>query len=112
MSKKIVQTAGREALGEFAPEFAHFNDDVLFGENWNNEDLDLKTRSLITVVALMAQGITDSSLKYHIQNAKNHGVSQKEMAAAITHVAFYAGWPKAWATFNLAKEIYTEDNQK
>lgn len=53
---KIVQTAGRDALGEFAPEFAHFNDDVLFGENWNNEDIDLKTRSIITVVALMAQG--------------------------------------------------------
>ena len=108
MSKKIVQTAGRDALGEFAPEFAHYNDDVLFGENWNNGDLDLKTRSLITVVALMAQGITDSSLKYHIQNAKNHGVTQKEMAAAITHVAFYAGWPKGWAVFNLAKEIYHE----
>ena len=89
-----------------------FEATLVQGENWNNEDLDLKTRSLITVVALMAQGITDSSLKYHIQNAKNHGVSQKEMAAAITHVAFYAGWPKAWATFNLAKEIYTEDNQK
>ena len=111
MSKKIVQTAGRDALGEFAPEFAHFNDDMLFGENSNNEDLDLKTRSIITVVALMAQGITDSSLKYHIQNAKNHGVSQKEMAAVITHVAFYGGWPKAWATFNLAKEIYGEDNK-
>jgi len=54
MSEKIVQTAGRKALGDFAPEFAHFNDDVLFGENWNNEDLDLKTRCLITVVALMA----------------------------------------------------------
>ena len=106
--EKIVQTAGRNALGEFAPEFAHYNDDILFGENWNNEDIDLKTRSLITVVALMAQGITDGSLKYHIQNAKNHGVSQKEMAAAITHVAFYAGWPKAWAVFNLAKEIYNE----
>ena len=111
MSEKIVQTAGRDALGEFAPEFAHFNDDVLFGENWNNEDLDLKTRSLLTVTALMAQGITDSSLKYHIQNAKNHGVSQKEMAAAITHVAFYAGWPKAWATFNLAKEVYGEEGK-
>ena len=109
MTEKIVQTAGRDTLGEFAPEFAHFNDDVLFGENWNNEDLDLKTRSLITVVALMAQGITDSSLKYHIMNAKNHGVSQKEIAAAITHVAFYAGWPKAWATFNLAKEVYKEE---
>ena len=81
-------------------------DDVLFGENWNNQDIDLKTRSIITVVALMAQGITDSSLKYHIENAKNHGVSQKEMAAVITHVAFYAGWPKAWAVFNLAKEVY------
>ncbi len=106
MTKKITQTAGRKALGTFAPEFAHFNDDVLFGENWNNPDLDLKTRSLITVVALMSQGITDSSLKYHIQNAKDHGVTQKEMAAAITHVAFYAGWPKAWAVFNLAKEVY------
>ena len=59
---KIVQTAGRNVLGEFAPQFAHFNDDVLFGENWNNEDIDVKTRSIITVVALMSQGITDSSL--------------------------------------------------
>lgn len=108
MADKIVQTAGRQQLGDFAPEFAHFNDDILFGENWNNEDLDLKTRSLITVVALMAQGITDSSLKYHVMNAKNHGVSRKEMAAAITHAAFYAGWPKAWAVFNIAKEVYGE----
>lgn len=91
---KIVQTAGRNTLGEFAPEFAHFNDDVLFGENWNNQDIDVKTRSIITVVALMASGITDSSLRYHLQNAKNHGVTQKEIAAVITHAAFYAGWPK------------------
>ena len=109
MSKKIVQTAGRDQLGEFAPDFAHFNDDILFGENWNNEDIDLKTRSIITVVALMSQGITDSSIKYHLMNAKKNGVSQKEMAAVITHVAFYAGWPKAWAVFNLAKEVYNED---
>ena len=109
MSKKIVQTAGRDQLGDFAPDFAHFNDDILFGENWNNEDIDLKTRSIITVVALMSQGITDSSIKYHLMNAKKNGVSQKEMAAVITHVAFYAGWPKAWAVFNLAKEIYNEN---
>ncbi len=108
MAEKIVQTAGRDALGEFAPEFAHFNDDVLFGENWNNEDIDLKTRSIITVVSLMSQGIADSSLKYHISNARNHGVTQKEMAAIITHVAFYSGWPKAWAVFRLAKEVYEE----
>ena len=108
MSEKIVQTAGRNQLGEFAPEFAHFNDDVLFGENWNNQDIDVKTRCIITVVALMSQGITDSSLKYHMENAKSHGVTAKEMAAIITHVAFYAGWPKAWAVFNLAKEVYGE----
>lgn len=109
MEEKIVQTAGRQQLGEIAPEFAHFNDDVLFGENWNNHDIDLKTRTVITVVALMAQGITDSSLKYHLENAKNHGVTRKEMAAIVTHVAFYAGWPKAWAVFNLVKEVYGED---
>ena len=108
-TEKIVQTAGRDALGDFAPEFAHFNDDVLFGENWNNEDVDLKTRCIITVVALMAQGITDSSLKFHIMNAKNHGVTAEEMAAIVTHVAFYAGWPKAWATFNLCKEAYADE---
>ena len=106
---KITQTAGRNALGTFAPEFAHFNDDVLFGENWNNQDIDVKTRSIITVVALMAQGITDSSLKFHLQNAKDHGVTQKEIAAIITHVAFYAGWPKGWAVFRLAKEVWNEE---
>ena len=106
MTKKIMQTAGRAQLGEFAPEFAHFNDDVLFEENWNNRDIDLKTRSIITVVALMAQGITDSSLTYHLQNAKAHGVTQREIASVITHVAFYAGWPKAWAVFNLAKGVW------
>ena len=106
---KIVQTAGKNALGEFAPEFAHFNDDVLFGENWNNEDIDLKTRCIITVVALMSSGVTDSSLKCHLENAKNNGVTAKEIAAVITHVAFYAGWPKAWAVFNMAKEVWKED---
>lgn len=106
---KIKQTAGRDALGDFAPEFAYFNDDILFGENWNNQDIDLKTRCIITVVALMSSGITDQSLSYHLANAKKHGVSKKEIAAIITHVAFYAGWPKAWAVFNLAKTIWTED---
>lgn len=108
MNGKIVQTAGRDRLGEFAPEFAHFNDDVLFGENWNNPDLDLKTRCIITVVALVSSGITDSSLTYHLQNAKEHGVTKSEIAAILTHVAFYAGWPKAWAAFNQAKEVWKE----
>lgn len=109
MAKKIIQTAGREALGEFSPEFAHYNDDILFGENWNNQDIDTKTRSIITVVALMSSGITDSSLNFHLQNAKNHGVTQKEIAAIIAHTAFYTGWPKGWAVFNMAKEIWEID---
>lgn len=106
--EKIVQTAGRDALGSFAPAFAHFNDDVLFGENWNDHGISHKTRCIITVVALMASGVTDSSLTYHLQNAKNAGVSREEIAAAITHVAFYAGWPRAWATFNLAKGVWND----
>lgn len=113
--EKIVQTAGRDALGAFAPAFAHYNDDVLFGENWNDDAIDLKTRSILTVVALMSSGVTDSSLKYHLQNAKNHGVTQKEIAAIITHVAFYVGWPKGWAVFNMAKEIWAvepEDDKR
>lgn len=107
--KKIIQTAGRDALDEFAPQFAHFNDDILFKENWNNQDINVKTRSIITVVALMSSGITDSSLKYHLENAKKHGVTQKEISAIITHVAFYVGWPKGWAVFNMAKEIWSID---
>ena len=71
----IKQTAGRNQLGEFAPDFAHFNDDVLFGENWNNKDIDMKTRCIITVVALMSSGITDSSLRYHLESAKKNGVT-------------------------------------
>lgn len=108
-NKKITQTAGRDILGNFAPEFAHYNDDILFGENWNNHDIDTKTRSIITVVALVSQGITDNSLKHHLQNAKNHGVTKSEIAAIITNTAFYSGWPKAWATFNLAKEVWNEN---
>lgn len=107
MTKKIVQTAGRDVLGKTAPDFARYNDDILFGEVWNKQDaLSVKQRSMITVVSLVSQGITDSSLKYHIQNAKNNGVTLEEMADTITQTAFYAGWPKAWAAFRLVKEVY------
>ncbi len=105
------QTAGRKQLGEFAPKFAELNDDVLFGEVWSREDkLSLRDRSMITVSVLMAKGITDSSLKVHITNAKKHGIKAEEMAEMLTHAAFYAGWPNAWAAFRLAKEVY-EDEQ-
>lgn len=104
------QTAGRDSLGEFAPLFAELNDDVLFGQVWAREnELSARDRSIVTVTALMAKGILDSSLAYHIQNAKNHGVTANEMAEILTHAAFYAGWPNAWAVFKMAKEVYAQD---
>lgn len=108
-NEKIVQTAGREQLGSFAPEFAHYNDDILFGENWNNPTIDNKTKAVVTVVSLMSQGIVDSSMEHHLMNAKKYGVTKSEIAGIITHNAFYAGWPKAWAVFRMAKNIWTDD---
>ncbi|MCI5526934.1 MAG: carboxymuconolactone decarboxylase family protein [Oscillospiraceae bacterium] len=85
-------TAGRDQLGLFAPKFAQLNDDVLFGEVWAREEqLCARDRSIVTVVALMASGVLDSSLQFHIQNAKNHGVTAEEMAEILTHAAFYGG---------------------
>ena len=107
---KIVQTAGRDALGEFAPEFAHLNDDILFGEVWSRNDLlSLRDRSLVTITSLISQGITDSSLTFHLQEAKKNGITRTEAAEIITHTAFYAGWPKAWAAFRLAKDVWNDD---
>mgnify|MGYP000009537762 FL=1 len=105
MIEKI--TAGRDAMGVFAPKFAELNDDVLFGQVWAREEqLSARDRSIVTVTALMSSGILDSSLQHHIQNAKKHGVTAVEMAELLTHAAFYAGWPKAWAALRMAKEIY------
>ena len=107
--KKIVQTAGRTQLGEFAPEFAHLNDDILFGEVWSRNDLlSMRDRSLVTLTSLISQGMTDSSLNFHLQEAKKNGITRTEISEIITHIAFYAGWPKAWAAFRLAKEVWTE----
>ena len=106
------QTAGRDSLGEFAPKFAELNDDVLFGEVWSRENkLSLKIRSIITITSLISKGIIDTSLQHHLQTAKNNGVTKTEMAEILTHLAFYAGWPNAWAAFRLAKEIYTDEEK-
>lgn len=106
--KKV--TAGRDALGEFAPKFAELNDDVLFGEVWSREDkLSLRDRSLVTVTALISQGLCDSSFEYHLKTAKANGITKTEIAEILTHAAFYTGWPKAWAAFRMAKDIWMED---
>ena len=106
----VKQTAGRDALNDFAPKFAELNDDVLFGEVWSREDkLSLKTRSIVTITALISKGIVDSSLTYHLSTARKNGVTRTEMAEILTHLAFYAGWPNAWAAFRMAKEVWTDD---
>ena len=103
----VKQTAGRDALGEFAPKFAELNDDVLFGEVWSRKDnLSLRDRSIVTVTALMAQGLVDSSFLYHLMSARKNGITKEEIAEILTHAAFYAGWPKAWAAFRMAKEVW------
>ncbi len=107
----VKQTAGRRDLGEFAPKFAQLNDDVLFGEVWSREGLlSLRDRSLVTVVSLMAQGLVDSSFQYHLMTAKQNGITRTEIAEILTHAAFYAGWPKAWAAFRMAKEVWADED--
>ena len=110
MAQKIVQTAGHDRLGDFAADFARYNDDILFGEVWSrNDKLSLHDRSIVTVSALIASGVLNSSLKAHLSLAKKHGVSKEEMVEIITQLAFYAGWPKAWAAFGMTKEVYGEE---
>lgn len=109
---KIKQTAGRKTLGDFAPKFAELNDDVLFGEVWSSDALSPKIRSMLTVTTLVAKGLIDSSFEHHLRFAKENGVTKSEMAELLTHVAFYAGWPNAWAAFRKALEVYADDDGK
>ena len=107
----VKQTAGRDQLGGFAPKFAELNDDVLFGEIWSREGaLSLKMRSILTISALVSKGMIDSSFQFHLTSAKKNGVTRDEMAEILTHLAFYAGWPNAWAAFRAAVEVYQGDS--
>ena len=106
------QTAGRDNLGELAPKFAQLNDDVLFGEVWTREDkLSLRDRSMITISALMAQGLFPQ-LKSHFEIGKKHGITREEAVEIVTQLAFYSGWPKAWSAFSLIKEVYGDENKE
>ena len=100
------QTAGHDQLGDFAPQFAELNDDVLFGQVWAREDqLSPCDRSLITIAALMTNGDYEQ-LKYHFQHGKDNGITKGEIVETVTQLAFYVGWPKAWTVLKMAKEIW------
>ena len=106
--KKV--TAGQEQLGDFTPKFAELNDDILFGEVWSREsELSPRDRSLITVTSLMTSGIFDGSFEHHLRTAKANGITKTEIVEVLTQLAFYSGWPKAWAAFRMAKDIWTEE---
>lgn len=103
------QTAGRDNLGKLAPKFAELNDDVLFGEVWSRENkLSLRDRSMITISALMAQGLFPQ-LKSHFIIGKEHGITKEEAVEIVTQLAFYSGWPKAWSAFSLINEVYGDE---
>jgi 4-carboxymuconolactone decarboxylase len=101
-----AQPSGAERMfGDFAPALVHFTDDVLFGEAWERPQLSPRDRSLVTVAALTTGGNTEQ-LTFHLQYAKDNGVPEEELIEAITHLAFYAGWPKAMSAMGVAKQVF------
>lgn len=106
--EKITQDAGHKALGQFAPDFARYNDDILFGEVWNDQALTPRERSMIVLSIFMGRGLADSSLDHHIQFARANGLTKDQFSALVTQGAFYAGWPMGWALFNRGKAIFEQ----
>ena len=104
----IQQTAGRDQLGDFAPKFAQLNDDVLFGEVWNREGLSLKAALHPHGGPAGGQGAGGPVLPVPRGKRPENGVTRDEMAEILTHAAFYAGWPNAWAAFRVAAEVYRD----
>ena len=102
------QPSGAEKMfGDFAPALVGFTDDVLFGQVWKREQLSPKERSLVTVACLTTSGNTDQ-LVYHLGLAKANGATAEEIIEVITHLAFYAGWPKAMAAMTVAKQVFRD----
>jgi 4-carboxymuconolactone decarboxylase len=101
-------SGARTAFGDFAPALVDLTDDVLFGQVWPREQLSPKERSLITVAALTAGGNTDQ-LVFHLGLAKQNGATETELIEAITHLAFYTGWPKAMSAMAVAKKVFTPE---
>ena len=103
------QTAGRDFLGDLAPKFAELNDDVLFGQVWAREEqLSPRDRSMVTIAALFSAGLYPQ-LKSHLALGKAHGVTKQEAVEIVIQLAFYCGWPKAWSTFPLIREVYGDE---
>lgn len=105
MSEQKQQTRAQQLLGDIAPKLAEITDNVLFADVWERSGLSPRDRSLITVAALIANGNTEQ-LTSHLNRAKTNGITQEEIAEVITHLAFYAGWPRAISGALVAKEVF------
>jgi 4-carboxymuconolactone decarboxylase len=104
MAENEEPSGAEKMFGDFAPGLVHFTDDVLFGEAWERPELSKRDRSLITVAALLTGGNVEQ-LTFHLQFAKDNGLSEDELIEAITHLAFYAGWPKTMSAMAVAKQV-------
>jgi 4-carboxymuconolactone decarboxylase len=98
-------SGAQQLFGDFAPELVSLTDDVLFGRVWERAALSAKERSLITVASLVTSGSTEQ-LAHHLGRAKDNGATGAELVEAITHLAFYAGWPKAMSAMTVAKQLF------
>jgi 4-carboxymuconolactone decarboxylase len=96
---------GRRAIGDVAPKLAALTDDVLFDDVWNRPELAARDRSLVTVAALVAGGDA-AQLTFHLDHARKNGVTEAELLEAITHLAFYVGWPKAMTAIGVARQVF------
>ena len=100
-------SAARQAIADFAPKLAQLTDDVLFGDVWERPGLSKRDRSLITVSALVSLYRTEQ-LGFHLRRAVENGVTEDELIEAITHLAFYAGWPCAMTAMTMAKSLFAD----
>lgn len=100
-------SGGRQAFGDFAPGLVHYTDQVLFDEVWERPELSKRDRSLVTVAALVAMGKAEQ-LKFHLEFGHRNGLTEHELKEAITHLAFYAGWPNAMSAMAVAKQVFTQ----
>src|SRR5262252_10742910 len=103
MSKE--PSAAQKMIGDIAPKLAELTDSVLFGDVWERPQLSKRDRSLITCAALIATGKTEQ-MEFHFPTAIRNGVTQEELIEAITHLAFYVGWPNAMSSINRAKVLF------
>jgi len=100
-----TQTTAQRMFGDVNPKLAQLTDDVLFGDVWARPGLSPRDRSLVTMSALIAMNRPDQ-LRSHLQRARDNGLTEAELVEAITHLAFYAGWPSAVAASVVAKDVF------